>query len=323
MANTILCTCCGVEKDAEAFRPYSIWSCRTKGNCIACLAARNAAQRVLLLKKPCTVDGCTRGQFARGLCAMHADRLKRKGSVGGADPIRQKRDPICVVDACGKPAKAGFGLCTRHYAKFRKWGSPTGGYRRVTGLGTKCSVEGCNRERWWLDLCTTHGQRKKKYGDPLGVSPRILAALERRKSGKVNKQGYRQVWVPGHSECVYASWALEHRVVMSDYLGRPLRKNENVHHVNGVKTDNRIENLELWVSSQPSGQRVADLLKWAREIEALYGDEVSTHPKLRRNVTKAKLHAPRAADSAARRRDQAQPKDKSAREQAPWSSSRE
>lgn len=49
---------------------------------------------------------------------------------------------------------------------------------------------------------------------------------------------------------------------MEQKLGRPLRPHEQVHHLNGIRHDNRSENLELWTKVQPYGQRAADLAAW-------------------------------------------------------------
>lgn len=62
----------------------------------------------------------------------------------------------------------------------------------------------------------------------------------------------------------------EHRYIMSLKIGRELVGAENVHHLNGVRDDNRIENLELWSKSHPAGQRVRDKVVWAKEILRMY-----------------------------------------------------
>ena len=81
---------------------------------------------------------------------------------------------------------------------------------------------------------------------------------------RTNTDGYVTVFVNGRQE-------LEHREVMENHIGRKLKKGENVHHINGARHDNRIENLELWSTAQPSGQRVTDKVSYAIEILNEYG----------------------------------------------------
>jgi hypothetical protein len=90
---------------------------------------------------------------------------------------------------------------------------------------------------------------------------------------ETNPKGYVVVTAQRHPNADARGRIYEHILVMSETLGRPLRPGENVHHKNGVRDDNRPENLELWVTYQPKGQRPADLVAWAHEILARYGEE--------------------------------------------------
>ena len=108
------------------------------------------------------------------------------------------------------------------------------------GWVRRCGVEGCEREHAGRGYCYPHLRAFKK-GHPVEYKVK-----QRDGSGTINKDGYRRLCVGGRK-------VLEHRFVMEQELGRRLAVHENVHHVNGDRLDNRLENLELWSKSQPCG----------------------------------------------------------------------
>jgi hypothetical protein len=114
-----------------------------------------------------------------------------------------------------------------------------------------------------------HWKRMKRNGSlelpqrNLGPSD-ILPGFVRLK----NESGY--IRLAHYAEDGTVTRVMEHRAAIEKHLGRPLFGDENVHHINGVRDDNRLENLELWSSMQPSGQRIEDKVAWAKEILSRY-----------------------------------------------------
>lgn len=163
----------------------------------------------------------------------------------------------CSASDCELRASAR-GLCVKHYKKWK-------------AANTPCRAPRCHRNAAREGYCRGHWDRWKKYGDPLAGPPIRDRAPNGAPRPVVTQGGYVLVWSPDHPNAQANGYVLEHVKVMTDDLGRPLRRGENVHHANGVRNDNRRENLELWVSMQPTGQRPADLVRYALEILERYG----------------------------------------------------
>ena len=128
---------------------------------------------------------------------------------------------------------------------------------------TYCS-EACKRGSYVCENCGKTFVRKKKT---LGRFCSTACHYEHEcpvGSVRDGGNGYKIIKVPAGTPNAKkfgdrSGWMWEHRYVMQQKLGRPLEKHENVHHINGVRDDNRPENLELWERSQPAGVRAASL----------------------------------------------------------------
>jgi hypothetical protein len=83
-------------------------------------------------------------------------------------------------------------------------------------------------------------------------------------------KGYVRIYFPEHPNAMSDGQVLEHIMIMATHLNRPLTKDEEVHHRNGVKDDNQIDNLELRVGSHPAGLSIPDALQWAATIIKRY-----------------------------------------------------
>jgi Fe-S cluster biosynthesis and repair protein YggX len=127
-----------------------------------------------------------------------------------------------------------------------------------------CHTEGCENQPRRQGLSKVIFN---KYCDSCWSNPEIKAeiwrrgAMQSKKYYSINKpEGYRRIALDGYAwikkDNVMVS---EHRVVMTEMLGRPLIKGESVHHKNGIRSDNRPENLELWVGPIRHGQRASDV----------------------------------------------------------------
>lgn len=255
------CLGCGAVFDATTPTQNQCSSCMGNRRCISCGHQM----------------GGTRQRLRCTTCLRHGDRPKTicpqchkssEVSNRGKRCAECRRQPRCT--SCGDSVEVSRGLlCGR--CNGRKKAKPC----------QVCGVEISGQGKTGLCLpCAQKYHTGPTYSG--GNSPHY-------RGGWVSPSGYRMVHAPyGHPKHVQgknrSSSIMEHRLIMERHLGRYLLPTESVHHVNGDRLDNRIENLELWSKSQPSGQRVEDKVAWAREILFTYKPELLTRNARRGDI---------------------------------------
>ena len=224
----------------------------------------------------CEVIDCERPVYCKGLCEPHYRRQRRTGSVSAEVAVGQRAEAAdCAAEGCERRATER-GLCHGHYLRLLRSGEVREGEPLARAAPSTCQVSGCDRTAQLRRMCRTHANRKRKYGDVQADKPIREVAGE-----GFDSRGYWHVPVPvelRHLTNGVTPYP-QHRLLMAQLLGRPLRRDESVHHVNGDRSDNttngpliefRSGNLELWSRWQPAGQRVADKVAFALDILERY-----------------------------------------------------
>jgi len=122
--------------------------------------------------------------------------------------------------------------------------SRTCAYKAVTKTPVLKQCAHCGKE---LRLKPSQAERQycSKACDAQHRTKRPLDWLHNGKPARKDRQGYVMVWEPTHPNGAFHGWQYQHRLVVEAKVGRHLMSDEHVHHVNGIKDDNRIENLEV------------------------------------------------------------------------------
>lgn len=229
----------------------------------------------------CTVEGCERhADGMKPYCSMHYSRKWRTGDVGSALPTnRSAPQTTLTCEHC----KSTFTMAdSRYRVALKNFGGRKYCTRRCWRAAVALEANSRPTPTFVCAHCGETRQRKRtpKNGQ-INYAPRFCGRECASLSGKNNaglplgqKDRHGYIWI--FSGGKNGKYVPQHRLVMQEIIGRPLFHHETVHHKNGVRDDNRPENLELWSSRHGKGQRVSDKIDFAASFLREYGYNPNT-----------------------------------------------
>lgn len=207
-------------------------------------------------------------------CEVCSNTFKYIGNTSGRFCSREcykegrKQGRLQKCENCGEDFDAGYGPQERICCSYKCMGE----YRYKKKI-KKC--EGCGGDMHQkgkkLKYCSVECYAKTRRGKPRDEKTKAKI----KKNGRGLPLGTKRPDVHGYVNIkIEDGWMKEHRFVIEEHIGRKLNRDEHVHHKNGLRDDNRLENLELWTTdysyrknTHPQGIRIKDYIK--HQIETL------------------------------------------------------
>jgi hypothetical protein len=256
---TASCDECGKEvtkllsQTKEGAGWYCSRQCSGKGKYKKALAKR-WAEKTEIPKTPRACCVCGKEVFRRGtlfvtsaeITCSRSCKAKRQTNAAIAEgtwkqPVKKRRGETTACEVCTKPVYASVSERALGQGRFcsRKCANE---YQARNQVQVKCAY--CDKP--FKVSPSQAGYGRKYCSRACDANDKKYTAIDRMHNGRnvrINSS-YLFIWEPTHAKN-FRGWVSEHRWLVEQQVGRPLETTEHVHHINGNKQDNRLENLRL------------------------------------------------------------------------------